>query len=352
MSFELTFLGSSGGPIESGTCSLLIKPANLTYQEISQLEVSPVIVIDAGSGLLSLAHIIADAESVISRHLLLYANSVEPEHYSALPQTNPFRLLTQTTLAGGFEVLKKILGKVRSIFLTHPHLDHVSAFVLNLPLYACLSAMVPSIYGSKFTVDALRKHVFNSIVWPDLELSGIIAFRSIDTHSAVRTEMFSVSTLELSHGRLDNGSIYPSLVYLVRHNGTGAHIAVFGDFESDLVLGTGRNRLVWQKLASLVENGSLRAILVECLTATPQDDVDLYGHLIPPHLVAELEVLGGFCPTRPFLDGLDVIISHVKDNPTGHDPRLQIMREMEELMRKRNLAFRLSMALNGMLVVI
>lgn len=351
MSFELTFLGSSGGPIEGGTCSLLIKPANITYSEILQLEVSPVIAIDAGSGLLSLAHVIADADAVTRRHLLIHANSLLPSDYSALPLTDPFRLLSKSTVAEGFAALTKILGRVRNIFVTHPHLDHISAFVLNLPLYACPHTVLPALHGSKFTVDALRKHVFNGVVWPDLEESGIVAFHPISTNTEVLTGEFSVSMLELSHGS-HGGSVYPSLVFVVRHNDTGSLIAVFGDFESDLVLGTGLNLRVWRYLSSLVENGSLKAIVIECLTSTPKEGVELYGHLIPPHLIAELEVLAGLCPSLPLLEGLDVIITHVKDNPDGDDPHVRIMREVEELRQERKLNFRLSMALNGMLVVV
>lgn len=352
MSFELTFMGSSGGPIENGTCSLLIKPAGVTYKEIMTMPVSPVMVIDAGSGLLSLAQLISDPDSYTARHLLLYANSVAPSHYSALPLTRPFALLGKTTLSDGYAALLDILSRVRDICITHPHLDHIAAFVLNLPLYACSSAVVPSIHGSKFTVDALRNHVFNGVIWPDLEHSGLIAFRPIAPETAVPLGQFSVSMLELCHGCLENGSIYQSLVFLVRHNATGAHVAVFGDFESDLVLGTGRNRRVWQKLATLVENGSLKAIVLECLTPTPEKGVELYGHLIPPHLIAELKVLASFCPTQPLLKELDVIINHVKDNCCGDDPRLRIMREVEQLKQERRLEFRLSMAFNGMLVVI
>lgn len=352
MSFELTFLGSSGGPIESGTCSVLIKPAEITYQEIIELQESPVIAIDAGSGLLSLAHIIADADKVMSQHVLLYSDSLALHRYSALRQTNPFSLLRQSTLSGAMAALKLILGKVRNIFITHPHLDHVSALVLNLPAYANLFPFVPSIHGSDFTVSALRTHIFNGVVWPDLELSGVVSFRSMNTRAAVLTGEFCVTMLDLCHGHRRDGSVYPSLVYVVRNTRTGAHIAIFGDFESDLVLGTRKNSVVWEELGKLMELGLLKAIVVECLTATPKVEVDLYGHLIPPHLVAELQVLASFCPSKPSLEGLDVIITHVKDVTETNDPRLQIKLELEQLRRERNLAFRLSMALNGMLVLV
>jgi len=59
------------------------------------------------------------------------------------------------------------MAKVRHIFLTHSHLDHI----------ACLPLMVDSIFdrikvpivihGQDKTIEALQKHIFNWAIWPD-----------------------------------------------------------------------------------------------------------------------------------------------------------------------------------------
>lgn len=52
-----------------------------------------------------------------------------------------------------------------------------------------------------------------------------------------------------------------------------------------------RNRRVWEVAAPKVANGTLRAIFIECSYNDSIDDVSLYGHLCPRHLIAELSTL-------------------------------------------------------------
>lgn len=71
MSFEITFLGSSGGPVEGTTCSIMIKPRKVSYQDILTKKLyHQLITIDAGSGLAQLTetiyneiHTLGDFES-------------------------------------------------------------------------------------------------------------------------------------------------------------------------------------------------------------------------------------------------------------------------------------------------
>ena len=71
MSFEITFLGASGGPLEGNTCSLLLKSTNMSYSELLELETDvdsnphtyktnseEILCIDAGSGMGKLTEII------------------------------------------------------------------------------------------------------------------------------------------------------------------------------------------------------------------------------------------------------------------------------------------------------
>lgn len=57
--------------------------------------------------------------------------------------------------------------KVKNILLSHAHLDHCGA----LPFYAVniVSNKTDSvsIYGSRFTLDAVQAHLMNNVIWPD-----------------------------------------------------------------------------------------------------------------------------------------------------------------------------------------
>ena len=62
-------------------------------------------------------------------------------------------------------------ARVRDVFLTHSHLDHVA----TLPLYidnVYDSGVAPRVWGSAATLEALRDDLFNDRLWPDLERIG------------------------------------------------------------------------------------------------------------------------------------------------------------------------------------
>ncbi len=55
---------------------------------------------------------------------------------------------------------------VDTYLITHPHLDHISGFVVNT---AALPGVRPKrLAGLPFTIDAFRNHIFNNVIWPNL----------------------------------------------------------------------------------------------------------------------------------------------------------------------------------------
>lgn len=85
MSFEITFLGSSGGPVEGTTCSIMIKPRKVSYQDILTKKLyHQLITIDAGSGLAQLTETIYNeihTQQPTSKHLLWYQDSLPVNEY-------------------------------------------------------------------------------------------------------------------------------------------------------------------------------------------------------------------------------------------------------------------------------
>ncbi|KAJ5523952.1 Cyclic-AMP phosphodiesterase class-II [Penicillium frequentans] len=82
-----------------------------------------------------------------------------------------------------------------------------------------------------------------------------------------------------------------SSAFFLRDHESGNEIIVFGDVEPDSISLEPRNRRVWETAAPKIANGKLRTIFIECSYTDSIDDVYLYGHLCPRHLVAELTVL-------------------------------------------------------------
>ncbi|PVH92016.1 hypothetical protein DM02DRAFT_605887 [Periconia macrospinosa] len=56
---------------------------------------------------------------------------------------------------------------VSTYLITHPHLDHVSGFVINTAAFHNTSRP-KRLAALPFTVNAIKTHIFNNIVWPNL----------------------------------------------------------------------------------------------------------------------------------------------------------------------------------------
>jgi len=59
------------------------------------------------------------------------------------------------------------MSSIRHIFLTHSHLDHVTSipFLVDTLFDTIKEPIV--IHGQAATIDALKSHIFNNIIWPD-----------------------------------------------------------------------------------------------------------------------------------------------------------------------------------------
>lgn len=351
MSFELSFLGCSGGPVETSNCAILVKPAQIPYSDILTLPDAPFFMIDGGAGLLLLAELIADEEKQ-PKLLLLYEDSLLVEKYMNVKRTFPFRTLKGPAIA----LLAAVLAKVAGALITHPHADHVLAIVLNLPGMVGKRASLP-LYGSQFTMDTLQNHIFNGHVWPDMVLLGVLELNSLS--SKVPTDIcnnaFSVIRFDLSHGIIhDTKETYESLAYLVTCSQSHSKILAFGDFEADSVLGLHKNLLIWKHVAPFVIDGSLKCIILECSMHSVAPDAQLYGHLTPRHLIEELEILNEILKTMKIdpLQDLHIVVTHVKENIEGQDPRRRIQKELNELNDASGLGLRITMALSGVSMVV
>ncbi len=59
------------------------------------------------------------------------------------------------------------LREIDHVFLTHSHLDHIAFIPFMLDSVAGLRARPLMIYATEETLAALRKYIFNWIIWPD-----------------------------------------------------------------------------------------------------------------------------------------------------------------------------------------
>ncbi|GMM33618.1 3',5'-cyclic-nucleotide phosphodiesterase [Saccharomycopsis crataegensis] len=120
-------------------------------------------------------HLSKDIQTMIEKSysylppLRSYPDSLGFSQYSCCPITL-FNLDCSVLKKSSYQLASELQSLIPHYLITHPHLDHISALVLNSPGFDCASGP-RKVYGSKFTIDALKKHVFNGIVWPNLACS-------------------------------------------------------------------------------------------------------------------------------------------------------------------------------------
>lgn len=141
-------LGSGGGPIESNTTAFLVRSVAQEWRRGS------LVAVDAGV------------------HLSVIARLIQESMPSSLPSL-PFTLTSGpfTGLPLPYPEAISNAGHVTcslvdSYLITHPHLDHISGFVIN-------TAGLPGSRPKKLaalpsTIQAFKNHIFNNVIWPNL----------------------------------------------------------------------------------------------------------------------------------------------------------------------------------------
>ncbi len=184
------------------------------------------------------------------------------------------------------------LARIDHIVVTHSHLDHVLAIGLLADSVTRRRRAAGSppvrVHALAETIDALRRHVFNGVIWPDFSQlptpeRPVLAFEPVAVGQVLLLGRRSVEVLPARH-------TVPAVGYAVL--GTQGAWVYSGD--------TGPNPALWERLQSM----PVAALVIE--TAFRDDEhvlAHLSQHLCPAQLRLELEQLGA---------PADVYITHIK----------------------------------------
>lgn len=196
--------------------------------------------------------------------------------------------------SGVAELSVEAMAKVDHILVTHSHLDHVLSIGLLADTVQRRRAQAGrpavQIHALPETLQALRQHIFNGVIWPD--------FTRLPTpqRPALTFHPFAVGErLDLGAGRqvevLSAAHTVPAVGFAV-DGGEAGHWVFTGD--------TGPNPALWQRLSQI----KLAHLVIEC--AFGDDECELAGiskHLCPTTLGYELAKLK---------EAIDVHITHIK----------------------------------------
>lgn len=198
---------------------------------------------------------------------------------------------------------------IQDVLLTHSHLDHIAALPLMLDAVGARRARPLRVHALPGTIEALRAHIFNDIVWPDFSRiptpqAPYLQFLPLQVGQTLRLGTREVEVLPAVH-------TVPAAGYALREGGS------YWVFSGD----TGRNPAFWQRVNAL----PVGALVIE--TAFSNREAELAQrsqHLAPQSLAQELAQIG----PGP---GYPVYITHTK--PAETDLIMAEIRRLEEAAR-------------------
>jgi cAMP phosphodiesterase len=85
---------------------------------------------------------------------------------------------------------------ISTYLITHPHLDHVSGFVINTAAFHNTSRP-KRLAALPFTVNAIKTHIFNNIIWPNLTDEeggvGLVTFQRLAEEAEEVSSKFAMA---------------------------------------------------------------------------------------------------------------------------------------------------------------
>jgi ribonuclease BN (tRNA processing enzyme) len=187
------------------------------------------------------------------------------------------------------------LTRIDHILVTHSHLDHVLSIGLladSVNRWRSARHLPPvQVHALPATIEVLRKHMFNGLIWPDFTrlptpAQPVLAFSPLHLGQVLTVAGHQVEVLPAVH-------TVPAVGFAVLNATANGGAWVFtGD--------TGPNPLLWQRLAGL----HVGALVIETAFGDDEQAVaTISRHLCPAQLRLELDKL---------LTPADVYITHIK----------------------------------------
>ena len=171
--------------------------------------------------------------------------------------------------------LEEMAG-IDHVLLTHSHLDHIAALPLMVDAVAARRVTPLQIHALQATIDALKTHIFNNVIWPDFSIlptpaAPFISFHPLELGQTLLLAGKQIEALPAVH-------TVPAVGYAVSAS-KGCWV-----FTGD----TGENPALWARLNQL----DVAMLVMETAFSNRERDLAQRSrHLSPDVLASELDCI-------------------------------------------------------------
>ncbi len=175
---------------------------------------------------------------------------------------------------------------IETVVVSHAHFDHVRDLATLADNRCQQGGPTLSIVGTPWTLDALKRHFFNNVLWPDFSqiptpLGPTIRFDPVSPGEVLERSGYRIEPVLVTH------TIECAAFVL---SGSDGAIAYSGD--------TGPTEQLWRVLEAQAD---LKALIMEVSFPDEQQALaKVSGHLTPAMLDAELAKMSRSVPTLLF----------------------------------------------------
>ena len=170
------------------------------------------------------------------------------------------------------------LYPIRHVFLTHAHLDHIAGLPMLIDIIFAENFEIPvTVYGRQETLDAVKAHLFNDVIWPDFAKlpsadNPMLRYVACNPGQTITIEHRDFHAVDVLHS-------VPALGYTVQNS--GGVFAVSGD--------TKTNSTLWPVLNACDD---LKVLVIEVSFPDEQESLATRsGHYCPSTMCRDLERL-------------------------------------------------------------
>ena len=168
------------------------------------------------------------------------------------------------------------MARIDYVLLTHSHLDHIAALPLMIDSVAARRTTPLQIHALSGTIEALKTHIFNNVIWPDFSRiptpqSPFLTFHEIQVGGRLQLGGKGIEVLPAVH-------TVPAVGYAIS---TGHGCWVFtGDTE--------RNPAFWRRINQM----NIAMLVIETAFSNREKDLARRSlHLSPNVLADELDLI-------------------------------------------------------------